>query len=271
MNYEEIISKYNLTKEQELILKTFPIGNIGRAIDLTGQTFNHFTVLFRDGSPHPRPYWVCLCSCGKILSVQGAHLGITISCGHTTSERKKQLNLKKMQSYDFGFLEVYDLDEEKNRNKKGTNFYYLCKCKNCGNPKFSIRGDSLMSGTVISCGCYKQSIGEAKIQRILQKNNINFKKEYYFNDLKNPKTKQLLRFDFAIFNKEDKLEYLIEFDGKQHFKENPFLNDTLEETQYRDTLKNQYCKNHNIKLKRIPYYDIDKITLKTLQDDTFTI
>ena len=46
---------------------------------------------------------------------------------------------------------------------------------------------------------------------------------------------------------------------------------TLEEIQYRDNLKNEYCKNHNIILKRIPYFDLNKITFDTLFDDTFTV
>ena len=61
--------------------------------------------------------------------------------------------------------------------------------------------------------------------------------------------KQKLRFDFAIFNDDNQLSHLIEYDGVQHFKESYWGG--LEEIQLRDNLKNQYCKEHNIKLIRI--------------------
>ena len=59
---------------------------------------------------------------------------------------------------------------------------------------------------------------------------------------------------------------LIEFDGFQHF-ETGFIykhinQKTLEITQKHDKIKNEYCKNGNIKLLRIPYWkfnDIEKV------------
>jgi hypothetical protein len=59
------------------------------------------------------------------------------------------------------------------------------------------------------------SYGEYVIQKLLEENNICFKREYSFNDLLSPKGKKL-RFDFAIFEN-DELQLLIEFDGRQHF------------------------------------------------------
>ena len=70
------------------------------------------------------------------------------------------------------------------------------------------------------------------------------------------------------------LLYLIEFDGRQHFNgpEGKWkISYSLKDIQERDNLKNEYCKQNNIKLKRIPYFKIDNISIKTLQDDTFTI
>ena len=95
------------------------------------------------------------------------------------------------------------------------------------------------------------------------------KKEYTFKDLKGIRG-GCLRFDFAILNKDNSLIELIEFDGEQHFKEISGLwKDcyTLEERQANDNLKNEYCKNHNIKLVRIPYTQINNINLKTLELD----
>ena len=80
----------------------------------------------------------------------------------------------------------------------------------------------------------------------------------FFNlvsDLGNP-----LRFDFAIFDN-NKLILLIEYDGEQHFKwlKGWQTKEEFEKLQYHDQLKNTYCKNNNIPLLRIPYYDFDNI------------
>lgn len=121
-----------------------------------------------------------------------------------------------------------------------------------------------------SCGCVN-SWGEKVIAKILTENNIQFKKQYTFKDLKN---KGFLRFDFAIFNKLGELLFLIEFDGRQHYfgpdakwKET----DAFEEIKYRDNLKNEYCRNNHIKLKRIPYTKIKDIKIDNLLDSTWDI
>jgi len=41
---------------------------------------------------------------------------------------------------------------------------------------------------------------------------VSFKKQYVFDDLKGDKAP--LRFDFAIFDSQDELLFLIEFDGR---------------------------------------------------------
>ena len=72
--------------------------------------------------------------------------------------------------------------------------------------------------------------------------------EYWFQDLKLEKP---LRFDFAIFNNDDKLIELVEIQGGQHY--NPgFLSqngfEKFQKQQIRDSLKNKYCEDNNIKL-----------------------
>ena len=70
-----------------------------------------------------------------------------------------------------------------------------------------------------------------------------------------------LRFDFAIFNKENQLIKLIEFQGRQHFEETKLWNN---DNKIHDEYKREYCKKHNIELLEIPYYDINKIDLNYL-------
>ena len=44
--------------------------------------------------------------------------------------------------------------------------------------------------------------------------------------------------------------------------------EALEDRQYRDNLKNQYCKEHNIPLIRLDYTMYNKITLEDLMIET---
>ena len=63
------------------------------------------------------------------------------------------------------------------------------------------------------------------------------------------------------------LQFLIEFDGKQHYTgpEASWKNTrTLEEIQYADNLKNEYCIKNKILLKRIPYFDIKEINIENI-------
>lgn len=106
------------------------------------------------------------------------------------------------------------------------------------------------------------------IKKILEENNIIYKKEYTI-----PKLGKM-RYDFAIFNN-DQVIRLIEFDGIQHFTSTTGVwkndLDNLESRQKRDKIKNEYAINHNIPLVRIPYWERDNITLDLLLGDKYLI
>lgn len=97
------------------------------------------------------------------------------------------------------------------------------------------------------------SKGEEKISAILDKNNIQYSREYSFKDLKG-KNKQKLRFDFAIF-KNNKLKCLLEYDSSIHFYYSGLgkkINFTA--AKERDRRKNSYCLARDIPLYRVPYW-----------------
>lgn len=108
------------------------------------------------------------------------------------------------------------------------------------------------------CPKCQRSKGENNITQWLINNNINYIPQYKFNDCKNIRP---LPFDFAIFNENNHLYCLIEFDGEQHFKWRGYRMsyEKFLDLQYRDNLKNQYCKDNNIPLLRISYKDFKKI------------
>ena len=102
------------------------------------------------------------------------------------------------------------------------------------------------------CRCLvcNESEGIRIIKEWLNKRNIKFEQEYIFNDCCNL---QPLLFDFAIF-REDKLECLLEYDGQFHYL--PINGQSkLIYQRINDSIKNKYCKNNNIKLIRIPYWE----------------
>ena len=63
----------------------------------------------------------------------------------------------------------------------------------------------------------RASRGEIKIAEILQMNGLNFKEEFEFSGLNSPNGRPL-RFDFAVFDDDGNLDFLIEFQGKQHYQ-----------------------------------------------------
>lgn len=73
--------------------------------DLTGKKFGNLTVLYRDMNPkYNRPYWVCLCDCGNIISVRGSHLvsDSTKSCGCLKHRCKHGDSVGKQRTRLFG-------------------------------------------------------------------------------------------------------------------------------------------------------------------------
>ena len=204
--------------------------------------------------------WKCQCDCGNIAYVRKDMLldGKTKSCGCLKREVSLQ-NLSNpiedLRNQSFGQLVVKCLDLQKTQEYKKTQ--WICDCK-CGK-QISVRTDHLKRKEIVSCGCSKASNGEILIEQYLKQSDIIYQKEYSF---KNLRYKLPLRFDFALFDKENNtLVCLIEVDGLQHIVEtNYYFSDNLKERQIKDNLKNEYCKENNIPLFRIPYNKLKQIT-----------
>ena len=62
----------------------------------------------------------------------------------------------------------------------------------------------------------KASRGEITIAEILTEAGLEFKEEYSFPDLIG-QGGHALRFDFAVFDDDGELEFLIEYQGIQHY------------------------------------------------------
>ena len=234
--------------------------------NLIGQQFGRLYVIEKDieaSKQHKRAYWKCKCSCGKEKTIAGLSLirGATQSCGCLRNERVFEKAAKNEKGKRYGKLTVLEMDPERDKFGK---IKWICQC-DCGNIK-SIVGAELRSGNTSSCGCRQgPSKGEQKIMDILDLNKISYIREYKPKELGNK------RFDFALLDDENKIYRIIEFDGEQHFKEVKWGKEKLAITQKSDQIKNEYALSHNIPLIRIPYWELNHISLELLLSDKFLI
>lgn len=106
----------------------------------------------------------------------------------------------------------------------------------------------------------RASRGEIKIEEILRLYEISFVPEYTFPDLLSL-SGHPLRFDFAIFDDSGDLDFLIEYQGIQHYEPKSKFGGIqgLRKQQANDMRKREYCKKHNITLIAIPYWEEEKI------------
>ena len=97
----------------------------------------------------------------------------------------------------------------------------------------------------------RASRGEIKIHEILEANDINFKEEYEF-----------ARFDFAVFDDDGNLDFLIEYQGKQHYQAVSKFggNRGLYQQKYNDNQKRRFCALKGLTLIEIPYTDENILT-----------
>ena len=234
----------------------------GKAINLFGQQYGDLVCLAPLKSQNAKTRWLSLC-----LRCQEENLttpltnnlrkGISTSCGCKNTDNIR-LSCRTVEPYGtvFGFLE-YQEDIIIN-----SCLYYKCKCLLCGgeyigNPR------ELRIGHVKSCGCAKTSMGEEKIKRILNEHNIAYEQEKTFDSCRFPHSNNLARFDFYINN-----QYLLEFDGIQHFLQTSKTREDIQAIKERDQYKNEWCKRNHIPLIRIPYTIFNTLNINDLQLET---
>lgn len=237
---------------------------MSRIINEVGNKYHYLTVLERDGSnPQGKALWLCRCECGNLTKATGISLrsGKTKSCGCYQKQRTHEASIINLAGETIGNFTVL---ESIMGTKYGLKHKWRCRCNLCGNEEVYITADNLRKQE--SCGCLIESKGSRKIKEILEQNNISFIQEKRFFDLRFEDTGYLARFDFYVNDK-----YIIEYDGIQHFIQGNGVYDNEEKfmrTQEHDRIKNEYCAKHNIPIIRIPYTELDNITLEMLQPET---
>lgn len=254
---------------------------MGKMKDLTGQRFGKLLVIECAGKLDGRRYWwKCKCDCGNEKIIRGASLtsGNSTSCGCNTKIQLQQYLQKKTENSKipigtrFGKLVVIKDIGFKEISLNHKRRCYECQC-DCGNTCI-VDNNTLKSLRKLSCGKCSGSQGELKIQALLDKANIIYNYDCQLPEL-TQNCGRKLRFDFIIYNKDNQISRIIEFDGKQHegmiyntwTKTNEEIKDLLE----RDVIKNKFCIEHNIPLVRIPYNKLQSLTLDDLLGDNFLI
>jgi len=232
---------------------------ISRAISVHGYKYDYSKVAC-DTSTNNTTKKVCIiCPIhGEFWQWTNFHLygGGCYECGREATADKARLSTEEFickakikhpySGYDYSLVEYTD---------------GRCKvkiiCKKHGvflqSPNGHLKGDG--------CPLCSSSKGEKAIQKWLIENNIGYKRELVFKDLRS-RYNGYLRFDFYLPSK----NLLIEFDGPQHFE--PFIFGAQQQStavprfnrlKDNDALKDKYCADNGIPLLRISYKDFKRI------------
>lgn len=118
----------------------------------------------------------------------------------------------------------------------------------CGRA-YDVTPDNLLRGKGCPFCSTHYSSYMKDVERVLQEAGVCFTREKYYDDCK---YKRLLPFDYylPLYNA------CIEVDGEYHYL--PMCGqDALDLVQIRDEIKTEYCKEHNIPLLRLPYFEAE--------------
>lgn len=222
--------------------------------NLVGEKFGRLTVIERvENKIQPNKtskiQYLCKCDCGNQIIVNACHLknGHTTSCGCYHKEKTASINFTDLTGKKYGRLTVlYRLPNQKETT-------WLCQCE-CGKTTTATTR-TLNIGGKQSCGCLI-SKAEEEFETFLCKNGFEYCKQYKIEDCKD---KRSLPFDFAVFVGK-KLKCLVELNGQQHYGPFTYCNEDKKTKQKnytdrkrKDTIKENYCINHNIPLLIIKY------------------
>lgn len=191
--------------------------------------------------------------CGYTYDVKWNDFHQGSRCSKCRDFRLRELFILDNQEIDKRMKELVGNEYVRLGEYKGTKTKMLIKHNVCQN-EYEVKWNSFHQGS--RCPKCNESKGEKTISDILNSLGIKYTSQKRFPECK---YKNPLPFDFYIHNKKSKL--LIEFDGKQHFESIEYFggDNVLRDTQLRDKIKNDFAKEKNIPLLRIPYTDFENI------------
>jgi len=130
-------------------LRKYVTSMAGKLKDLTGKTFNKFTVLHRvHGVQKHGTFWLCTCTCGNTQAVRGTNL--TSGSVKRCKECKVTRTPEDLTGTTFGKLTPTRL-----LPRNGLNPRWECMCS-CGK-LFEAYAHNLKAGATKSCGCARHA------------------------------------------------------------------------------------------------------------------
>lgn len=226
-------------------------------VDLTGNIYGDLIVIemlyeYRlNGNGNPRTYCRCCSENGEEVIVRADALRSGATKHIKGAEKTgRAIDITGMK---FGLLIAL-----RPTNKRASNGSIIWECLcDCGNI-VEVPAHQLVRGHTLSCGCRHQSKWEIFIGEYLTSLGVVFKPQKRFDGCRNKKQSDMLPFDFYLQD----YNICIEYDGEHHF--HPIENwggyEKFLITKENDDIKNEYYRNHNIRLLRLPYtYSKDDI------------
>lgn len=143
-------------------------------------------------------------------------------------------------------------------NYKNSKEHIKCRCKihDCD---YVVSPRTLLYNKSSGCPLCTQSLGERKMISILQGMGYSISQQYTFSDCKYI---NVLRFDGYCAD----INTAFEYQGQQHYfpvdfsgKDAVYAKQQYDIGQTRDDIKRDYCKEHNIRLIEVPYWEYNNM------------
>jgi hypothetical protein len=152
-----------------------------------------------------------------------------------------------MHGYEYSVLGEY----VNNRTK-------ISICHNSCENTWDVTPSNFLKGRC--CPKCSMSSGESRIERYLISKNIKYKRQYSLRNCRGLNFYKL-RFDFCIYNEDNSIFLLIEYQGRQHYRPVDFFGgiDAYHYTCCHDIYKRYYCEKRFIPLLEIKYTDFNNI------------
>ena len=178
----------------------------------------------------------------------------TCAVKHMQEIEALSTNEVKKRILDYG-LNIELLNEYKNNRE-----YLKCKCS-IHNYEYMVSPRTILYNKSSGCPLCTQSMGENKMIQILHDMGYDVVQQHTFSDCKYI---GLLRFDAYCVESNIAFEY----QGQQHYYPVDFSGRGIEyaQQQYEDGLigddiKRKYCKENNIRLIEVPYWEYNNMEL----------
>jgi Zn ribbon nucleic-acid-binding protein len=163
----------------------------------------------------------------------------------TKTPEKFEVEVKELVGDEYIIIDKYIISSKK----------VTLRHKKCGY-EWKVLPNGFLGGQ--RCPLCNESKGETAILNYFKSHHVNFERQYKILECANIKP---LPFDFAILSDNNEVEFLIEYDGEQHYEAIEHFGGKrgFEQRKINDCIKDTYCLTNGIELIRIPYWEFSNI------------